>query len=78
MKDKSKNIFGNAMPQRVYRKALKSKRKFSRKFGDDSNADYKVVLKENEHIGDSLGVVDVLLPEQEMRRLWNLTGEKVS
>lgn len=32
--------------------------------GDDSKTDYPVVLKENVHIGDSLGVVDVLLPEQ--------------
>lgn len=64
MKEKSREIFGNKMPQKVYRKAVKSKKKFQKKFGDDSKADYPVVLKENAHIGDSLGVVDVLLPEQ--------------
>lgn len=64
MKGKSREIFGNKMPQRVYRKAAKSKKKFQKKFGDDSKVDYPVVLKENAHIGDSLGVVDVLLPEQ--------------
>ncbi len=64
MKEKSREIFGNKMPQKVYRKAVKSKKKFQKKFGDDSKVDYPVVLKENAHIGDSLGVVDVLLPEQ--------------
>lgn len=64
MKEKSREIFGNKMPQKVYRKAAKSKKKFQKKFGDDSKVDYPVVLKENAHIGDSLGVVDVLLPEQ--------------
>lgn len=64
MKGKSREIFGNKMPQKVYRKAVKSKKKFQKKFGDDSKVDYPVVLKENAHIGDSLGVVDVLLPEQ--------------
>lgn len=64
MKEKSREIFGNKMPQKVYRKAVKSKKKFQKKFGDDSKVDYPVVLKENAHIGDALGVVDVLLPEQ--------------
>ena len=64
MKEKSREIFGNKMPQKVYRKAVKSKKKFQKKFGDDSKVDYPVVLKENAHIGDFLGVVDVLLPEQ--------------
>lgn len=64
MKEKSREIFGNKMPQKVYRKAVKSKKKFQKKFGDDSKVDYPVVLKENAHIGDSLGVVDVLLPEK--------------
>lgn len=64
MKEKSREIFGNKMPQKVYRKAAKSKKKFQKKFGDDSKVDYPVVLKENAHIGDTLGVVDVLLPEQ--------------
>lgn len=64
MKEKSREIFGNKMPQKVYRKAVKSKKKFQKKFGDDSKTDYPVVLKENAHIGDALGVVDVLLPEQ--------------
>ena len=49
------------MPDGVYRKACKSKKKFVKKFGDDSSADYPVQLSENAHIGQELGVVDVLL-----------------
>ena len=61
MEEKSRQIFGNRMPDGVYRKACKSKKKFVKKFGDDSSADYPVQLSENAHIGQELGVVDVLL-----------------
>ena len=53
------------MPDRVYRKAVKSKKKFAKKFGDDSNADYPVKLETNAYIGDSLGVVNVLVGDLE-------------
>lgn len=63
---KSKVIFGNEMSSKVYKKALKSKKKYAKKFGDDSNISYPVVIKENEHIGDLLGVKDIrILPEEE-------------
>lgn len=41
MTDKSQVIFGNKMTSSTINKAAKSKRKFIKKFGDDSNADYK-------------------------------------
>ncbi len=63
MEEKSRQIFGNGMPDGVYRKACKSKKKFVKKFGDDSSADYPVLLSENAHIGQELGVVDVLLED---------------
>ncbi len=53
------------MPDKVYRKAVKSKKKFAKKFGDDSNADYPVKLETNAYIGDSLGVVNVLVGDLE-------------
>ena len=64
MQEKSKVIFGNEMSNSIYKKALKSKDKNRKKFGDDSQVSYKVELKENAHIGDTLGVVDVLLPTE--------------
>ena len=63
MSDKAKEIFGNVMSRGVYRKAVKSKKNFIKKFGDDSKKDYPIRLQENAHIGRELGVVDVLLPE---------------
>lgn len=63
MEDKSKVIFGNEMSEHVYNKAVRTKANSIKKYGDDSDADYKIVIKKNEHIGDELGVEDVLIPE---------------
>lgn len=64
MQDKSKTIFGNEMSKSVYKKAVKTKKKNVKKFGDDSGISYKICLEKNDHIGDMLGVVDVKLPEK--------------
>lgn len=37
MEDKSKVIFGNVLSDKVYKKAVKSKKKFAKKFGDDTS-----------------------------------------
>ena len=63
MKEHSKTIFGNPMSRAKYRKAVRSKKKFIRKFGDDSEQDYPVSLKENMTIGPILGVQDVRIRE---------------
>ena len=63
MEDKSKVIFGNVIPEKAYKKACKTKAKNLKKYGDDSNVDYPIVISKNEVIGDSLGVYDVLLKE---------------
>ena len=63
MKDKSKVIFGNEIPEKVYKKAVKSKRKYMKKFGDDSNVNYPVIVRKNPVIGDSLGVQDIRLED---------------
>ena len=51
MTDRSSIIFGNKMSSSTIKKAERSKRKFIRKFGDDSNADYKVWTEKNPSIG---------------------------
>ncbi len=61
MKDRAKSIFGNVTDERSYKKALKSKKKFISKFGDDSKADYQVRVEENPYIGKSLGVSNILV-----------------
>lgn len=63
MKEKSKVIFGNPMKNKTYKKAVKSKQKYTKKFGDDSNKNYPVIIEKNPHIGDALGVYDVRLGE---------------
>ena len=63
MEEKSKVIFGNVMSEKTYKSAVKSKKKYAKKFGDDSQVNYPVVIEKNEHIGDSLGVQDILLKD---------------
>ncbi len=65
MKDRSKEIFGNEMPTRVQKKALKSKLKYQKKYGDDSEADYKITIEKNAYIGDVLGIKNVLITDME-------------
>ena len=46
MSDKSSLIFGNPMPKKVVKGANKSKKKYIKKYGDDSKADYKINFKD--------------------------------
>lgn len=61
--ERSNLIFGNEIPKGVYKKSLKSKKKYEKKYGNDLNADYQPLLRHNEHIGDELSVVDILIPD---------------
>ena len=61
--EKSKLIFGNEISSRAYKKAVKSKKKFIREFGDDTNVNYPVYIQKNPYIGDSLGVNNILVGE---------------
>ena len=59
--DKSKVIFGNKMSRATYKKAVRGKKGYVKKFGDDSNADYELMIRDNKHIGDILGVKDIVV-----------------
>jgi len=65
MDDKAKLIFGNPISEKDYRKAVRSKEKYARRFGDDSAADYSVMLRPNECLHEPLGVLDVRVAEGE-------------
>jgi hypothetical protein len=67
MVEKSNIIFGNKMSNKVFKKAVKSKKKYARKFGDDSMVNYPVYTQKNPVIGDSLGVYDILLKDGESK-----------
>ena len=45
MKDKSSVIFNNKIDEKTIKGANKSKAKYIKKYGDDSNADYKISFK---------------------------------
>lgn len=59
MTDKSKNIFGNEIKGKALRKAEKSKRRYQKKYGDDSKAQYSVKITENACLKEPLGVYDI-------------------
>lgn len=62
--EKSKVIFGNKISSNAYRKAVRSKKKYAKKFGDDSKVNYPAYIQKNPYIGDSLGVQNILVGAQ--------------
>lgn len=62
--DKSKIIFGNEMPSRVYNKALRNKKKLSRKYGNDSGKIFKLSASPAPAIGKALGVQNISLSDK--------------
>ncbi len=63
MTDKSKIIYGNQIKGKAQRKAVKTKRKYQKKYGDDSAADYSVKISENACLHKPLGVYDIRVDE---------------
>jgi len=62
--ERSEKIFGNEIGRSKVKKAQKSREKFVKKFGDDSEADYGAFIEENPHIGDILGVKNIVVRER--------------
>lgn len=62
--DRSKVIFGNEMTDAVYKKACRTKKKFLRKYGDDSLSIYHLAASPAPAIGTRLGVQQLLLAEE--------------
>ena len=63
--DRTEVIFGNEMSKKVINKANKSKKKYQKKYGDDSNKEYSVKITENKSIGKELGVKNIRVNEGE-------------
>ncbi len=59
--DRSKFIFSNELSRTAYRKAIKNKAKFMRKFGDDSDKVYHLSSEPAPAIGEPLGVKKIVL-----------------
>lgn len=61
--DRSRIIFGNEMSDKIYRKAVKSKKKYEKKFGNDNNKNFPVSVKKNKVL-EKLGVLNVGLDKE--------------
>ncbi|WP_295093722.1 hypothetical protein [Ruminococcus sp.] len=62
--DCSKFIFENAISRKAYNKALKTKAKFIKKFGDDTNAVYHLSTVEAPVIGEAFGVRNIVISDE--------------
>lgn len=58
--DRSKSIFGNEISKKVYNKALKSKKKQIKKFGDDSEEVYHLSVEENSTLAPFIGIKNII------------------
>lgn len=61
---KSEVIFGNKMSRKTVRKAEKSKKRYTKKFGDDSKKEYPLFLEKNQVLGDDLGIENICIGQK--------------
>lgn len=78
MSDRAKVIFGNEMPEKVYKKAVRSQKKYRKKFGDDAQRDYRVRIEKNPYIGDLLDVQNLLIGELTTNAHYNPENKSAS
>ncbi len=62
MQDRARSIFGNPMPEKTIKKAERKKRKFLKKFGDDSGAEY-TFQKRSQTVLSELGATQLVKGE---------------
>ena len=62
MSDKTSIIFGNQMSKKTINKANKSKKKFIKKYGDDSNKDYKIGFEDIDTL-DFIGAKNIVFKD---------------
>ncbi|MDP3305797.1 MAG: hypothetical protein Q8S15_06985 [Erysipelotrichaceae bacterium] len=58
--DRSTKIFGNVISEEVVKKANKSKQKYLKKFGDDSEMIYKLSVEDNKVLFPLLGIKNIV------------------
>lgn len=67
--DKAKMIFGNEISKKDYKKAVKSKNKYIKKFGDDSDKIFHLGIENNNTIGEPLGVKNLIISDKSLEGL---------
>jgi len=60
-KDRAAEVFGNAIDHKTFEKAVKSKEKYAKKFGDDSAAIYHLAACDLPVVGEALGVRNLVM-----------------
>jgi hypothetical protein len=63
MKDRTSIIFGNQIDKKTIKSAEKSKQKFVKKYGDDSNKDYKLGFEDIKTL-DYIGAKNIVFKEE--------------
>ena len=66
MVDKTSVIFGNEIDKKTIKAAEKSKAKYIKKYGDDSNADYKISFKDIDTL-DFIGASNIVFGEKNQK-----------
>ena len=61
--DRTSTIFGNSISSSAYKKAVKQKSKFEKKFKHDPDASYSLKTEKNPVIGPPLGVENIVVSE---------------
>ena len=74
MSDKSREIFGNQLSDRAYRKACRGKERHVRRFGDDSQVPCHLDARPAPAVGEALGV-RWLVPAQEGGAAFDLAAD---
>ena len=59
--DRARSAFGNEQDEATYKKAVRGKEKFLRKFGDDTQAVYHLASADVPVIGEALGVRNLVM-----------------
>ncbi len=62
--DRSRFIFGNEISAKAYKKAVRNKAKFIRKYGDDTDKIYHLSVKDAPSVGKMLGVKQLVLSRE--------------
>ncbi len=62
--DRAKVIFGNEMPEKVYNKAINTKRKYIKKFGNDEATRYRLGVEPNSVLAPYIGVQNIVIDEK--------------
>ena len=63
MPDRSSIIFGNEMSKKTIKGAEKSKKKYIKKYGDDSNKDYRIGFEPIDTL-DFIGASNIVFKEE--------------